>query len=53
MCCWFGWHFHDSLSYNRVVLSVELLEWGLTHFHDLENYFTYSKDLQTGGSKLE
>ena len=19
MCCWFGWHFHDSLSYNGVI----------------------------------
>ena len=40
MCCWFGWHFHDSLSYNRVTFSVELQEWGLTHFHDSENFHT-------------
>ena len=30
MCCWFGWHFHDSLSYNGVTFSIELLEWGHT-----------------------
>ena len=40
MCCWFGWHFHDSLSYYGVTFSIELLEWGLTHFHDLENFHT-------------
>ena len=42
MCCWFGWHFHDSLtcSYNGVTFSIELLEWELTNFHDLENFPT-------------
>ena len=27
-CCWIGSHFHDSIDYNGVAFSVELLEWG-------------------------
>ena len=23
MCCWFGWHLHDSLSYYGVTFSIE------------------------------
>ena len=36
LCCWFGWHFQDLLSKKGVTFSIVLLEWGLTHFHDLE-----------------
>ena len=30
MCRWTGWHFHDCIDYNGVVLSLELLEWDRT-----------------------
>ena len=28
MCRWMGSHFHDSIDYNGVAFSIELLEWG-------------------------
>ena len=30
MCRWVGSHFHDSIDYNGVAFSIELLEWGHT-----------------------
>ena len=28
MCRWMGSHFHDSIDYNGVAFSIDLLEWG-------------------------
>ena len=28
MCRWMGSHFHDSIDYNGVAFSIELLKWG-------------------------
>ena len=30
MCRWMGSHFHDSIDYNGVAFSIDLLEWGGT-----------------------
>ena len=30
MCRWMGSHYHDWIDHNRVVFSIELLEWGRT-----------------------
>ena len=34
MCRWMGSHFHNWTDYNKVVISIELLEW-VAYFRDL------------------
>ena len=44
MCRWIGSHFHDSIDYNGVAFSIDLLEWGGT----FSDFWSKYKGIQNG-----
>ena len=48
MCRWMGSHFHNSIDYNGVAFSIELLEWGRTFSEFLEEENSDKWDLKMG-----
>ena len=44
MCRWIGSHFHDSIDYNVVAFSIDLLEWG----GPFSDFWSKYKEIQNG-----
>ena len=44
MCRWMGSHFHDSIDYNGVAFSIDLLEWG----RKFSDFWSRYKGIQNG-----